>query len=210
MDIKDLIKHSPSPPPSGRCGQPPSTYVPSPPNHPPPSQILPRPDSFLRSTYLENPLLPSPAPTISNPANGYYPHRSPPSHIKSEYPDSANHGWSQHMRHAPPHHDYGGYPHSSQYRDPSLSVYSTGKRTLKAEENDAKRERKKAPNQKWDSDEDARIIELRGSGMKWADISKHLPGRTEIGCRLHYQNYLERRGDWDELKKTKLARVYER
>ena len=63
---------------------------------------------------------------------------------------------------------------------------------------------------KWSPEEDALIIELRGSGMKWEDISKRLPGRSAISCRLHYQNYLERRSEWDEDKKNKLARVYER
>ena len=63
---------------------------------------------------------------------------------------------------------------------------------------------------KWSPDEDALIIELRGSGMKWEDISKRLPGRSAISCRLHYQNYLERRSEWDEERKNKLARLYER
>ncbi|KAH6622855.1 hypothetical protein F5144DRAFT_595132 [Chaetomium tenue] len=63
---------------------------------------------------------------------------------------------------------------------------------------------------KWSSQEDTLIIELRGSGMKWDDISKKLPGRSAISCRLHYQNYLERRSEWDEERKNKLARLYER
>lgn len=63
---------------------------------------------------------------------------------------------------------------------------------------------------KWSPEEDALIIELRGRGMKWEDISKRLPGRSAISCRLHYQNYLERRSEWDEDKKNKLARLYER
>ncbi len=63
---------------------------------------------------------------------------------------------------------------------------------------------------KWLPEEDALIIELRGSGMKWDDIAKRLPGRSSIGCRLHYQNYLERRSEWDEERKNKLARLYER
>lgn len=46
--------------------------------------------------------------------------------------------------------------------------------------------------------------------MKWEDISKQLPGRSAISCRLHYQNYLERRSEWDEDRKNKLARLYER
>lgn len=63
---------------------------------------------------------------------------------------------------------------------------------------------------KWSAEEDAKIIQLRGDGMKWEDISKHLPGRSAISCRLHYQNYLERRSEWDEDRKNKLARLYER
>lgn len=46
--------------------------------------------------------------------------------------------------------------------------------------------------------------------MKWEDISKHLPGRSAISCRLRFQNYLERRSEWDDEKKNKLARLYER
>lgn len=68
----------------------------------------------------------------------------------------------------------------------------------------------KKHNSKWSPDEDALIISLRGSNMKWEDISKRLPGRSVIACRLHYQNYLERRTPWDEEKKDKLARLYDR
>ena len=63
---------------------------------------------------------------------------------------------------------------------------------------------------KWTAEEDIVIIELRGTGMKWEDISKRLPGRSAISCRLHYQNYLERRSEWDDEKKNRLARLYER
>ncbi|RKF58362.1 putative myb dna-binding domain protein [Erysiphe neolycopersici] len=63
---------------------------------------------------------------------------------------------------------------------------------------------------KWSPEEDSLIIELRGRQMKWEDISKRLPGRSAISCRLHYQNYLERRSEWDEERKNKLARIYER
>jgi hypothetical protein len=68
----------------------------------------------------------------------------------------------------------------------------------------------KRQNHKWSPEEDTLIIELRGKGMKWEDISKRLPGRSAISCRLHYQNYLERRSEWDEERKNKLARLYER
>jgi hypothetical protein len=62
---------------------------------------------------------------------------------------------------------------------------------------------------KWFPDEDALVIELRERGMKWDDISKRLPGRSATSCRLHYQHFLGGR-DWNEEKKNKLARLYER
>jgi hypothetical protein len=63
---------------------------------------------------------------------------------------------------------------------------------------------------KWTPEEDAIIIELRGRNEKWEDISKKLPGRSTIAARLRYQNYIERQSEWDDEKKTKLARLYER
>ncbi|MCJ1438296.1 hypothetical protein MMC27_007684 [Xylographa pallens] len=63
---------------------------------------------------------------------------------------------------------------------------------------------------KWTPAEDDLIIALRAPGMKWEEISKRLPGRSSISCRLHYQNYLERRCEWDEERKNRLARLYER
>jgi hypothetical protein len=63
---------------------------------------------------------------------------------------------------------------------------------------------------KWTPEEDALIIELRGNNMKWDDIAERIPGRSAISCRLHYQNYLEKRSEWDEEKKNKLARLYDR
>lgn len=63
---------------------------------------------------------------------------------------------------------------------------------------------------KWTAGEDAEIIRLRLEGNKWEDISHQLPGRSAISCRLRFQNYLERRSEWDEEKKNKLARLYER
>jgi Myb-like DNA-binding domain len=62
----------------------------------------------------------------------------------------------------------------------------------------------------WSEEENATIIDLRGRGIKWEEISKWLPGRSAISCRLHYQNYLERRTEWDEKRKNQLALLYER
>lgn len=63
---------------------------------------------------------------------------------------------------------------------------------------------------KWSPDEDALVIDLRAFGMKWDDISQRLPGRSAISCRLRYQNFLGGRSEWDEERKNKLARLYER
>ncbi|OWY50692.1 MYB DNA-binding-like protein [Alternaria alternata] len=63
---------------------------------------------------------------------------------------------------------------------------------------------------KWTPEEDNLIIQLRGQGTKWDDIANHLPGRSSISCRLRYQNYLEKRAPWDEEKKNKFAKCYER
>ncbi|KAI1842727.1 hypothetical protein JX266_011048 [Neoarthrinium moseri] len=99
---------------------------------------------------------------------------------------------------------YAAPPRLGPASGPGLVV--SGKRSMPphASESPAKKQ------SKWSPEEDALIIELRGSGMKWEDISKRLPGRSAISCRLHYQNYLERRSEWDEERKTKLARLYDR
>ena len=119
----------------------------------------------------------------------------------------------QQFSHSQPQHRH----HTRSTSVPSLnlqqaSVYAPanpspgGKRTMPSHplESPAKKQ------SKWSAEEDALIIELRGSGMKWEDISRRLPGRSAISCRLHYQNYLERRSEWDEERKNKLARLYER
>ncbi|MCJ1344893.1 hypothetical protein MMC31_003098 [Peltigera leucophlebia] len=61
---------------------------------------------------------------------------------------------------------------------------------------------------KWSQKENTLITNMRGQGMKWEDISKNFPGRSAAGCRLHYQNYLERQSEWDEEKMDKLAGLY--
>lgn len=63
---------------------------------------------------------------------------------------------------------------------------------------------------KWTAEENDLIVKLRGDGLKWREITRHLPGRSELSCRLHYQNFLERRPLWNEEQKNKLARLYVR
>ncbi|MCJ1462023.1 hypothetical protein MMC07_000623 [Pseudocyphellaria aurata] len=71
---------------------------------------------------------------------------------------------------------------------------------------------------KWSKEEDDLIIRLRREGLQWKQAAEHLPGRTAIACRLHYQNYLEdrQRGQWEqkmeqwEENMDELARLYHR
>ncbi|KAF5017108.1 hypothetical protein F66182_11009 [Fusarium sp. NRRL 66182] len=97
--------------------------------------------------------------------------------------------------------------HVAQPQSVASTQMSSAKRGMPSRASDQQPVKKQS---KWSPEEDALIIELRGSGMKWEDISKRLPGRSAISCRLHYQNYLERRSEWDEERKNKLARLYER
>lgn len=66
-----------------------------------------------------------------------------------------------------------------------------------------------AKKEKWSQQEDTTLINLRAGGMRWEDISKDLPGRSAISCRLHYQNYLNP-NKWNQDTKNKLAMLYER
>ena len=209
MDIKDLLASKPSPHLRGDRRLSAYGQADSPPRRP--QSLSTAPDISLLSTNPSHSILPSPAPSISYPPESVYRRLSPPYHLKTECPEYLHNPWDRHT----PHPNYfGSYPnhkHSAHFSTTPVSTYSPSKRALSLEEHASKRQKKgKGPNQKWDAEEDARIIELRGAGMKWGDISKNLPGRTEIACRLHYQNYLEKRGQWDEEKKTKLARVYDR
>ncbi|TKA64502.1 hypothetical protein B0A49_11028 [Cryomyces minteri] len=88
------------------------------------------------------------------------------------------------------------------------SIGPTNKRNAPAAPHPAESPAKKQS--KWSAEEDASITKLRGGKMKWEDISKRLPGRSATSCRLRYQNYVERRSEWDEEKKNKLARLYDR
>jgi hypothetical protein len=70
--------------------------------------------------------------------------------------------------------------------------------------------RKRGKETEWSAAEDEKIVKLRTDNMKWADIANELPGRTSIGCRLRYQNYLFNRAAWTETSKNNLATTYEK
>ncbi|KAF2092930.1 hypothetical protein NA57DRAFT_25202, partial [Rhizodiscina lignyota] len=63
---------------------------------------------------------------------------------------------------------------------------------------------------KWNDEETQLNVELRRTGMKWEDIAKRIPGRSSTSCRLRYQNYSEKKQEWNEEKKNTLARLYMR
>lgn len=155
----------------------------------------------------------TPAPFLGPPLDIGHQH-PPPS-----FPPMQTMNYAQHYAPGPPHyHPMSGYSpyHPHAMPDPRLPPPiplshmpgPSGNKRL-APPHPAETPAKKKQS-KWTADEDRSIIELRGNGMKWEDISKHLPGRSAISCRLRFQNYLERRSEWDEEKKNKLARLYER
>ncbi|KAJ6192092.1 hypothetical protein J3E72DRAFT_389813 [Bipolaris maydis] len=61
---------------------------------------------------------------------------------------------------------------------------------------------------KWTQKDDDLIIRLRSERKKWSEIAKELPGRSSIGCRLRYQNYLEKPHVYGEEVRDKFARLY--
>lgn len=81
----------------------------------------------------------------------------------------------------------------------AASSFIPAKRVSNAQAHPSESPAKKQP--KWSPEEDAKIIKLRSNNIKWEDISKQLPGQSAISCRLHYQNYLERRSEWNEDRK---------
>lgn len=160
------------------------------------------------------------SPTSGPPAAGPPPGPSPyPEYSAAEYPQpapppgyavarSTHEGSYPPPPLAPGGHTPAGYAHAASPTSHGYESMGPPKRRPSQEahplEPPAKRQ------SKWTPEENELIIKLRGDGMKWDDVSKQLPGRSAISCRLHYQNFLERRPDWDEEKKNKLARLYER
>ncbi|MCJ1257698.1 hypothetical protein MMC24_005524 [Lignoscripta atroalba] len=196
LDISRLLKSSPSPPPSSpgqnRPSLPRSTSVPG----PVPASLARTESASHRTSTCSNLSTSSTYTAASSTA----PHAQFPTQLQTQV---QSHRQSLPL---PPLSSLSSHPslptsshqhqHTPSKRPPPTSAHPSA--------SPAKRQ------SKWSSEEDALIIELRGSGMKWEDISKRFPGRSAISCRLHYQNYLEKRSEWDEEKKNRLARLYER
>lgn len=196
MDIRDLIKHESDTIPKVKNTSPPSSQM-----HRKDNTPIFRSSISLPSLPAPHPVLPSPsdlrkftqgssAPPSSHAAFCTQPGQQPlPSHQVFQTPV---------YQQAQPHQQVSCWPNS----------LTPNKRASPPDDNRSGPPPKRQS--KWNPEEDRKIIAYRGQGMKWSEISARLYPRTEIGCRLHYQNYLEKRSDWDEEKKNKLARVYER
>ncbi|KAL8778750.1 MAG: hypothetical protein Q9213_007263 [Squamulea squamosa] len=92
----------------------------------------------------------------------------------------------------------------------SLSIPAASiKRTASTSPQESRHTNKK-PTRQWSVADNDKLLRLRGDNMKWDDIASHFEGRTNTACRLRYQNYLEKKHDWNDEKKKSLAVQYER
>ena len=179
-------------PPSGfPLGPPPTEYVRSPPQLPPVSSLQSGP-VLQPSPYISNQPYVAPlqqyysSPPASAPLPSFSPHNLPP--ISASIPSPIP------------------VPLAAAF---PLPPTIPAKRAAESSSQSSAPPLKKHHG-KWTEDEDNLAIELRRRGMKWDDIAKRIPGRSAISCRLRYQNYSEKRPNWDEEKKNKLARLYNR
>ncbi|KAL8866826.1 MAG: hypothetical protein Q9174_006058, partial [Haloplaca sp. 1 TL-2023] len=86
---------------------------------------------------------------------------------------------------------------------------ASGKRVASTSPLESRHANKK-PTRQWSEADSEELLRLRGANMKWDDIARRFPSRTATACRLRYQNYLERKHNWTEEKKSRLARLYDR
>jgi len=193
-------RNNPLPPPQSSVIREP---VRSPPKLPPVSSIQPGPPLLQPSPY-------QPAQSYVPPAPQYY-SAPPPSHQVQAYHAQNLPPLSATLGPAPPSLVGPSLPGPSK---PSQTSSIAPSIPLKRSADDSSVRDVMPPEKrhhgKWTPEEDNIAIELRRQGMKWEDIAKHIPGRSAISCRLRYQNYSEKRPDWNEEKKNKLARLYNR
>ena len=205
LDIQRLLQSSPSPPSLPPQSQPPShpitTSYPSftPVSSFPAVSVAPQPPSAtqLLQSSQQQASAPKPPPLYQQ-SRGTF---SSSNALPGNYP-----GPSQ--REISPGSGPSGASAAGSTTSPGSSTVVPAKRPAPDDQHPSATPAKKQS--KWTTAENATIISLRGQGMKWEDVSKRVPGRSPTSCRLHYQNYLERRSPWDDEKKNKLARLYER
>ncbi|MCJ1288103.1 hypothetical protein MMC26_007458 [Xylographa opegraphella] len=188
LDISRLLKSSPTPPVSPPPTAPPllrSTSVPTAVSYRPPSSSSQRNSiSSGNSSSAAHPASSSP----TEPSSQTQRQTLAALNTSSAYPSSRLSPRSTPQTLA---------PHHPSAKRPSPSVPHPSSLPAKRQS-------------KWTPEEDDLIIKLRAPGTKWEEISQKLPGRSSISCRLHYQNYLERRCVWTDEKKNRMARLYDR
>ena len=92
----------------------------------------------------------------------------------------------------------------------SLSIPASSiKRTASTSPQESRHASKK-PTRQWSDADSDKLLKLRGANVKWDEIARHFPGRTPTACRLRYQNYLEKKYDWNDENKKSLAVLYDR
>ncbi|CAL8579397.1 hypothetical protein XPA_005146 [Xanthoria parietina] len=92
----------------------------------------------------------------------------------------------------------------------SLSIPASSiKRTASTSPQES-RHASKRPTRQWSDADSDKLLKFRGSNMKWDEVASHFPGRTPTACRLRYQNYLEKKHNWNDEKKKSLAVLYDR
>ncbi|KAI4282634.1 MAG: hypothetical protein L6R38_002794 [Xanthoria sp. 2 TBL-2021] len=92
---------------------------------------------------------------------------------------------------------------------PSLSIPASGIKRTASTSTQVSRHVSKKPRRQWSDTDSDKLLKLRGANTKWDEVARrHFPGWTPTACRLRYQNYLEKKYNWTDEKKS-LAVLYE-
>lgn len=62
----------------------------------------------------------------------------------------------------------------------------------------------------WSEEEDKKLLDLRRKGLAWTAISRELPGRSYLACRLRFRNYLTPPHKWTGNGQLREAGCYDR
>jgi hypothetical protein len=62
---------------------------------------------------------------------------------------------------------------------------------------------------RWQPDEDEKLVELLANGLNWREISEALPGRSGDSCKNRYRNTLANQL-WNDSNMGEILRMYSR
>jgi len=65
------------------------------------------------------------------------------------------------------------------------------------------------PGDRWQPDEDEKLLELLANGLNWREISEVLPGRSGHSCKTHYRVTLANQF-WNDSNMGEIIRMYSR